>query len=930
MIGNVPKQEKLSSPEEELAFLRKEVARREQELAYSERGRESAVGTKPERKQEQVVHEEIRAHGARKPEEILTPSYVLPNEEAETLVLNLLPEEHDSQIGELLMLAHEKGVRNALSVLERMARPHLEDDFHRALVEYIKEGHTVAKLPEKRPLWNVLHMTLYEIALPEVPDEEAKQKSLKELISGMEQFYAGMLSIAEPKTQKRESRSVHFTLEIAVADKSDEIVFYASVPDNKKDLFEKQLLSIFPNAQIHEQKNDYNIFVDEGVSLGSYGTLAGNPIYPLKTYEQFDYDPLNILLNVFSKIEKEGGGAAVQIVFRPIGDSYNKKYKHALHRIHQDVPLKEAISFHEGVSGEIWQFAKEFKPKLKSMIEKSDGSHKEPADPKALENIERKIKSVILKTNIRIAASAHDETRTHAILTDIESAFNQFEDPTSNRLTWKRIPKRKRPAFLKEFSFREFSPYENMPLSITELTSLMHLPPVGIKSSPQFKQSKAGSAPAPFDLPAEGTLLGVNRFRNVETKAYLTKEDRLRHFYAIGQTGTGKTTFLKNMIVQDIEGGEGVCMIDPHGVDIVDVLGMIPPERYGDVIYFDPAYTPRSFALNMLEYDPAYPEQKTFVINELFSIFQKLYGAIPESMGPMFEQYFRNATALVLEDPASGSTLLDVSRVLVDSSYRELKLTHSQNPVVNQFWREIATKAGGESSLANIVPYITSKFDVFTANDYMRPLIAQEKSSFNFRKIMDERKILLVNLAKGRLGDINSNLIGLIIVGKILMAALSRVDSIAQNTPPFYLYIDEFQNVTTNSIATILSEARKYKLSLTVAHQFIAQLNEQIRDAVFGNVGSMAVFRVGAEDAKFLESQFTPVFKAQDLMNIDNYNCYLKLLANGRPTKPFNIAISPPPSFDLAKVEILKQRSYETYGTPREEVEARIRSRYTQ
>lgn len=333
-------------------------------------------------------------------------------------------------------------------------------------------------------------------------------------------------------------------------------------------------------------------------------------------------------------------------------------------------------------------------------------------------------------------------------------------------------------------------------------------------------------------------------------------------------------------------------------------------------------------ALNMLEYNKEFPEQKTFVVNELFSIFQKLYGANPESMGPMFEQYFRNATMLVIEDPESGSTLLDVSRVMAVKSFRDMKVSRCKNPVVVQFWKEIAEKAGGEGSLANIVPYITSKFDVFLANDIMRPIIAQEKSSFNFREIMDKKKILLVNLAKGRLGDINASLIGLILVGKILMAALSRVDSFGKHMNPFYLYIDEFQNITTPSISTILSEARKYKLSLNIAHQFIAQLDEKIRDAVFGNVGSMAVFRVGADDAEFLQKQFEPVFTANDIMNNDNMNCYLRMLSGGKPVKPFNIEFTWPDKGNQDIVDKLKELSGLKFGRKREEVEDEVMAKY--
>jgi hypothetical protein len=333
-------------------------------------------------------------------------------------------------------------------------------------------------------------------------------------------------------------------------------------------------------------------------------------------------------------------------------------------------------------------------------------------------------------------------------------------------------------------------------------------------------------------------------------------------------------------------------------------------------------------ALNMLEYDRNKPEQKTFVVNELFSIFHKLYSSNPEGFGPMFEQYFRNAAMLAIDDPDSGSTLLDISRVLSDKNFRELKLNNCKNPVVIQFWREIATKAGGEASLENIVPYITSKFDVFLANEIMRPVIAQEKSSFNFRDIMDNKKILLVNLSKGSLGDMNSNLIGLILVGKILMAALSRSDTIGKNFAPFYLYIDEFQNVTTDSISTILSEARKYKLSLNIAHQFIAQIDEKIKDSVFGNVGSMAIFRVGSDDAEFLEKQLAPVFDAKDIMSINNFNAYVKMLSAGVPIDAFNIKAAPPEKGNYDQVDNLKQLSFLKYGQERTIVENQILEKY--
>jgi hypothetical protein len=307
-------------------------------------------------------------------------------------------------------------------------------------------------------------------------------------------------------------------------------------------------------------------------------------------------------------------------------------------------------------------------------------------------------------------------------------------------------------------------------------------------------------------------------------------------------------------------------------------------------------------------------------------IFNKLFD-MKVGGGAMFEQYFRNSAFLVMEDPESGSTLLEITRVLADKEFRDMKLARCKNPIIKQFWKS-AEETSGDQSLANFVPYISSKFDNFISNDIMRPVVLQQESVFNFRKIMDEKKILLVNLSKGRLGDINANLIGLVLVGKIQMAALSRVDMFGKPMNDFYLYIDEFQNVTTDSISSILSEARKYRLSLNVAHQYISQLDEKIKNAVFGNVGSMAVFRVSPEDANFLEAKFKPVFTAQDISKIDNYNAYVSMLVKGTPTKPFNITTLPPEEGNMDLVENLKQLSYLKYGRDREEVEEEIMARY--
>jgi hypothetical protein len=913
----------LKTPEQEVAFLREKLALKEQEMAAMKRESPTMSETHPET----AIKETLEEYKGTPHHQVLHKDYVMPEKQAEAIVLELAPEEHDEKIAELLGIMQTHGIKNALGIVERMNDPHVQDDFERFLVQYLKAGFPLQGMNEKAPEFKALHMTLFEVTLPEKTDEE-KQAALKEVISSMEQFYSGMLSIDDP------SGTGYFTIELAVANHNDDFSFNVAVHDAKKSLFEKQMLAIFHNAKIVEKKDDFNIFNEKGATVASSARFAKNSIWPLKTYDQFDHDPLNSILNSFSKIKTHGEGAAIQIVTKPQGESHTKRYKKTLDDIMKGEKISEAISKNdEGIGKHIEGFFKGISnlAQSKEDKEKAEAKKKEAAqnvDEISVEQIKLKMSSPTVAVNIRIIASAENEPMANQILGDIESSFNQFENTHGNKIVFDRAKKGDLKGLLYDFSFRLADDKRRILANLKELTSLIHFPATVMKSSPHLKVAKAGSAPAPLELAKEGVILGINRDRGVETKVFMTPEDRLRHFYVIGQTGTGKTTLLKNMIAQDIANGEGVCMIDPHGSDVQDILALIPKHRYEDVIYFDPSYTERPMALNMLEYDRRFPEQKTFVVNELLSIFNKLFD-MKTAGGPMFEQYFRNAVLLVMEDPESGNTLLDVSRVLSNKAYREGKLGKCKNPIVIQFWREVADKAGGEASLANIVPYITSKFDVFLSNDIMRPIIAQENSSINFREIMDKKKILLVNLSKGRLGDINANLIGLILVGKILMAALSRVDSLGQNLPPFYLYIDEFQNVTTDSISTILSEARKYKLSLAVAHQFIAQLEEGIRDSVFGNVGSIAAFRVGAEDAEYLEKQFAPVFTAKDIMSIDNRNAYLKMLANGRPVKPFNIETLPPPQGNKEIVESIKQLSYLTHGKERSLVEDEIMKKYS-
>lgn len=679
--------------------------------------------------------------------------------------------------------------------------------------------------------------------------------------------------------------------EIANPSSSEEIFFYMAIPKRLREHIEKQVSSFFPDAVV-ERVDDYTIFSPGSVTAASVLQLKNSVALPLRTYETLDVDPLNEISNSLSRLETEKEGAVIQVILAPAPEHWRHSLRKIAQKMQEGKRLKDAYSqsIVKDISKEIGRGLAD--AVLSNNASKRDNDKKTvaltPEEQELVKAIDHKASKVGFRVNIRLVSSAADEARAEDILAHLENAFTQFSNPEINHFQVKRRFKgRALKQFVYDYVFRNFVLENAMLLNTEEIAGVFHFP-ISTTATPKIKWLKAGAAPPPVNIPAEGFLLGYNEYRGARTDIRITDNDRRRHAYVIGQTGVGKSTFLQELAKQDARNGKGFCFIDPHGDAIEDILTAIPRARAEDVIVFDPADTERPFGLNMLEYDPKHPEQKTFVINEMIGIFDQLYD-LKQTGGPMFEQYMRNAMLLIMEDPESGSTLMEISKVLADPDFRKYKLSKCTNPIVVDFWTKEAEKAGGEASLANMVPYITSKLTTFISNDMMRPIIAQQKSTLDFREIMDNGKILLINLSKGKIGEINARLLGMVIVGKILMAALSRTDIAEAERRDFYLYLDEFQNVTTNSIAQILSEARKYHLVLLLAHQFIGQLKEEISKAVFGNVGSLFSFRVGPEDAEFLEKQFAPIFTANDLVNIDNYQCLSRLLLNNELTKPFNM-----------------------------------------
>lgn len=750
-----------------------------------------------------------------------------------------------------------------------------------------------------------LKMKLFLIKLP--LNVKNNEQNLKQEINQSEQFFSALTSFKEP-----------VVFEAGIPYLGQEISFYAAVSEHLEEAFVKQIHAVWHRAEV-EPVEDYNIFNYQGSSSGVFIKQKERFILPIRTYQMLEADTFAPILGGFVKINEIGEGAALQVIVKP-APKRKKEILSALKVLKKGWKLKDVLK--HSLSLEFSDVVEALSSSKNTKKENDDAV--KLIDENAIKALEMKLSKPLFAVNVRVVVSAATSYEVDTILNSITAGFAQFSAPSYNEL--KPIKPRRLRHLFHQFSFREFSDEQSMILNSEELVSFFHFP-ISSTLIPKIKYLKAKEAPPPANLPKQGILIGQSRFRGETVEVRIDDDDRRRHIYIIGQTGTGKSNLLTNMAHYDIKTGRGLAVIDPHGDLINDLLSLVPSKRFDDVILFDPSDLERPIGFNMLEYDFNKPEQKTFIVNEIVNILDKLYD-LRVTGGPMFEQYMRNALLVLMEDAMNEpATLMEIARVFSDVDFRDRKLKRIHNPTVIDFWEKEATKAGGEAALANITPYITSKFNTFTANDYMRLIIGQAYSSFNFRQIMDEGKILLVNLAKGRIGDLNANLLGMIIVGKILMNALSRVDIPLEQRRDFYLYIDEFQNFTTDSIATILSEARKYRLSLTIAHQFIAQLPDKIREAVFGNVGSFIAFRISNNDAEYLSKQFMPVFDQNDLVNIDNFNAYVKLLINGTTSQPFNIKTLPAEKGRSENNALLREISRRKYGRDRQAVESEILKR---
>ncbi len=752
-------------------------------------------------------------------------------------------------------------------------------------------------------------------------DEARGEEEKKQLIAVAEQMYTTLSSAVQRKGVFRPHDYISF--EVAAVDKK--ISFYINCSKELQDLVEKQIQAQYPYAQV-ERIRAYNPFKKGYAIASSELILQKKYVYPLRTYKQMESDPLSAITNAMSKLA-EDEGAVIQMIISPADETWQLKPRHmALEIQHGKTPndrsllAKGAAEVGKGISQAVY----DTKPNIDEPV------HLTPMQQETVKRLEEKASRAGFKTNIRIITSSQTMIGAEAHMKNIISSFMQYSMSPFNSF---KVKKKNKGKIVKDYIFRVFKDYgsKNI-LNTEELASIWHLPTT-YTETPNIKWLLSKKAPAPINVSKEGVLLGTNIYRNVKTDIRIAREDRMRHMYMIGRTGSGKSNLMENMVIQDIRNGEGLCVVDPHGDLIENILQHIPKDRVDDVILFEPFDTERPIGLNILEVKNE--EQKDFAVQEMISIFYKLV-TDPAMLGPMFEHNMRNAMLTLMADEEHPGTVVDIPRIFTDTDFQKYKVDKVKDIIVKNFWEKEMAKTS-DYHKSEMLGYLVSKVGRFVENSMMRNIIGQSKSGFDFREVMDNGKILLINLAKGKTGEINAKLIGLIIVSKIQMAAMSRADIPESQRKDFYLYVDEFQNFITDAFSSILSEARKYRLGLIVAHQYLGQLEQsagaagagtkEVRDAVFGNAGTMLCFRIGVEDSEIMAKEFSPTFNEFDLVNVDRFNAFIKLMINGTASKPFNMAMMPPmPGGSLETAKAIRELSRLRYGKARAEVEQEILS----
>ena len=785
----------------------------------------------------------------------------------------------------------------------------------------------IKKLRKAKRYERSLRMKSLLIHLPPTTDDiegggRDKRDIMDEAISKAQVMYSILASTATKGFKKKLYGDRHFSLEIIA--KNGIIRYYAIVPSPLTEIVKQAVQSAYPTARI-EEKREENIFAGND----SFNTVAGAELtlnkesyLPIATYEDTKRDASMAILNALSSLNKNEG-AAVQILFRPADKKWLENTKKHVESIQTG---KSTTTTGAGLG----QFAMDVirAPfEVPGEHEKTTTETMTSAKTDEVSAITSKMRYPAFETLIRIIASSDSGARSEAIVGGIVSAFSQFDSIEYNSFKVNPFKDVKRLCVDYTFRFFPLKVRTNI-LNSVELASIYHLPEQNAIPNSQVERQLVKQVDGPAKLTEDGIFLGTNEFRGVKKRIFLSDDDRRRHMYVIGQTGMGKSVFLENIAYQDMVAGRGFAFIDPHGDAVEALLKRVPENRIDDVIYFDPADIEHPVGMNMFEFTS--DDQKDFIVQEGISMLQSLFD--PENQGffgPRGQHMFRQAALLLMSDP-KGATFIDIPQCFTDPEFVKSKLKYVTDKSVYDYWTKEFPASQKSSDAGEVITWFASKWGPFLSNTIMRNTLGQIKSGFNIREIMDNKKIFLVNLSKGRLGDINANLLGMIFVMKFQQAAMSRQDIPEDERQDFCLYVDEFQNFATDSFESILSEARKYRLNLIVANQFMTQLTDKIREALLGNVGTIICGRVGVTDADLMVKAFTPTFTAEDLTKTPNHAAVAKVMMFGMPTSAFTMNLPAPmgvPNDNL--MDSLKVYSATKYAKTRAEVEKEINDRWS-
>ena len=752
-----------------------------------------------------------------------------------------------------------------------------------------------------------------DLLVLEIPKTNDKQEL------AAEQMFASLHGILRDAEELKSNGGVQEHLSFEFASVNGQIRFYVWVPRTLRSFVEGQIYSQYPSVQIREADEDYTTHEREhSVVYTADISLSENEFLPIKTFTNFEVDPLAGITGTLAKLESTGDEVWVQILTRPIADDWHTGTDKWISGVRNGKSSVTSTGFGwiSQVLEALWKPPEE-SGKTVTIKELSD------RDKTRISEAESKATKLGYKVRIRVAYLGENQVTAKQQMQALVGTFKQFNSTNLNgfKMTNAAFGKESLTAYAK----RSFAPNSGFVLNIEELASVYHLPHTNVET-PNIVWASSKTAEPPAKLPIitgnpavdeNISAFGLTNFRGINHQFGMLRYDRSRHVYIIGQTGAGKSGLLELFALSDIFHNHGYAIIDPHGDFAVNNMRFIPGSRLDDVIYFNPADTAYPLGFNPLEVTN--PEQKSNISSEVIGVLKRMFG---ESWGPRLEYILRYTILALLDRPST--TMLDITRMLTDKKFRKETLEYCKDTVVLQFWN-VEFASWNDKFQAEAIAPVLNKVGAFTANPTIRNIIGQPKSTFNIREIMDEGKILLVNLSKGLIGEDNASILGSFLVTKIQLAAMSRSDipNIADRRP-FYLYVDEFQNFATDSFATILSEARKYALNLTVANQYIGQMSETVRDAVFGNVGTMISFRVSADDATILSKQFEPQFEPGDLLQMHNRHFVMNMVINGEKAPAFSATTLTLPPEQIDNTGRIIENTRRNFSRTRADVEAEI------